>query len=129
MKKEEIYNLITNSAKKRFNYNTFEKTFLGEENVRDVTIEYNVPDKILWYMLMYLAMGDEPDIVADKIYNEILMSGFIFDVNALEKIIVDNVVSWKKEIGVLKMATDMLNSENASVEQVYQFVSKMLVKG
>ena len=127
---EEIYHLITNSAKNRFDYDAFEEYISGQdENVQCITTKYNFADKILWYMLMYLAMGEKPNIIASKIHCEILLSGLVLnDVSSLEKIIVDNVGNWEKEIEMLKMATEMLNSNFASVEQVYDLVSKVLSK-
>jgi len=117
---EEIYHLITNSAKTRFDYDSFEDTFSDQSNFAD---------KILWYMLMYLAMNEKPNIIAAKIQCEMMMSGLMLNnVSSLEKVIVDNIDNWSKEIGVIKMATDMLNSNFASVQQVYDFVAKTLEK-
>ncbi|KAA6337057.1 hypothetical protein EZS27_014831 [termite gut metagenome] len=100
MKEDEIYDLITNSAKRRFDYETFEKTFALPD------IDYNTAENILWLMLMHLAMGEKPSIVALHIHSQILLTGFMCkDISGIEKIISTNQNNWETEISTLKMAT------------------------
>jgi len=119
---EEIYHLITNSAKTRFDYDAFEELFIElNENVK-----VDVADKILWLIIMNLAGRDKPQIVALKIQSELLLTGFLAsEISAIEKIITDNIFNWSKEIGVLQMVTDMLNSNFAPVQDVYHFVIEL----
>lgn len=116
---EEIYHFITNSAKTRFDFDLFEESFLElNENVN-----VDVADKILWLIIMNLAAGDNPQIVALKIQNELLLAGFtISDFSDFEKMITDNTFFWSKEVGVLQMVTYMLNSNFAPVQEIYNFV-------
>jgi hypothetical protein len=127
VQKEQIYDLITNSAKTQFDYATFEKYF-SNINVNIQAFENaDIADKILWFILLYIAMGDKPNIIALKIRNELMMSGFIIEnISSLEKFVSENIDNWNKEVGILKMASDMLNSNFASLEQVYDLVSKTL---
>jgi hypothetical protein len=123
MKEEKIYNLITASAKTRFDYETFEKTFSLPIDDCDTS------DNMLWLILQYLAMGDKPNIVALKVQSQIMMTGFILEnISDLEEFISINQSQWTKEISTLKMATEMLNSNFASVEQVYDMATKILSK-
>jgi hypothetical protein len=127
VQEEQIYDLITNSAKMQFDYATFEKNFsIINESIQPYE-EKNIADKILWLTLLYIAMGDKPNIIALKIRNELMMSGFIIEnISSLEKFVSENIDNWNKEVGILKMASDMLNSNFASLEQVYDLVSKTL---
>ncbi len=129
IQEEQIYDLITNSAKTRFDYSAFEKTFWDPDEEPLSSIESDITDRILWLILQYLAMGEVPNIIALKIKNEIMMAGlFIEDISPIEKIITENTTNWKKEISVLNLATDMLNSNFASVAQVYDVVSRTLAR-
>ncbi|MDR2972021.1 MAG: hypothetical protein LBU83_08855 [Bacteroidales bacterium] len=116
---EEIYSLITNSAKEQFDYDSFEEFFLElNEN-----IDVDVADKILWLIIMNLAGGCSPQFIANKIQAELLLTGFfISDVSILEKIITDNLFNWSKAVGIQQIVTDLLNSDFAPVKEIYYFV-------
>lgn len=111
---EQIYDCITNSAKKRFDYQSFQDSL---DSYSDIS---------LFMILTHLANGDSPQIAALKLKSQFILAGYIIEESAIEKIILDNQDKWKKEIGVMKMATDMLYSGFASDMQVYDFVEKML---
>ena len=116
-----IYDLITDSAKTRFDYKAFETEFSLPD------MDLNVADKVLWQILMYLAMDDGPETIALKVRNDIILSGFFIpDTDGLSQLIINNQVNWKKEIEALKMATGMLNANFGSVEQIYNLVAKLL---
>ncbi len=121
IQEEDIYDLITDSAKTRFDYQSFEQNFALPD------VEINIADKTLWTILMYLAMGEKPNIVASKIKNEIMLLGFIIENKDIENVIINNQGNWEKEIGVLKMITDMLNSSFSTTEQIYAFAKKTLM--
>jgi hypothetical protein len=121
MTQENIYNLITNSAKIRFDYTEFEKMF---SLLRD--IDDSIADSMLFKILICLAEGNNPKVIALKMENEILLMGFCIQPDNFEKIISANQKNWEKEIIALKKASNMLNSNFASVIQVYDLVSKLL---
>ena len=116
-----IYDLITDSAKTRFDYKAFETEFSMPD------MDLNVADKVLWQILMYLAMDDQPETIALRVRNDIMLSGFfIRDTDTLAQLIINHRAGWKKEIEALKMATGMLNANFGSVEQVYRLVAELL---
>lgn len=117
---ERIYDKITQSAKKRFDYLTFEKGLNWPHS------DIDFADKILWMILVHLTNGEKPALIAARILGEMLTSGFDIDRKSIEEFIKDNENNWKLEIATLKMATDMLKSNLVSVEQVHAFVSRML---
>jgi len=122
IQEDDIYNMITDSAKTRFDYLSFEK------NLSIPDFDLNIADKILWTMLMYLAIGEKTNIIALKIKTDIMLSGFIIDEKVIENSIINNQNNWKNEIGVLKMTTDMLNTGFATKQQVYEIANIMLAE-
>jgi len=129
MEEIKIYDLITDSAKNKFDYESFVKDFtaITEINSSDIDIAEN----ILWIILNHLAAGKNPNIVALQINNQFLSMGFMLDkdgIAEIENLISRNIKNWEKEIGILKMITDMLNSNFCSVEQAYQLTEQLLLK-
>jgi hypothetical protein len=123
----KIYDLITDSAKKRFDYEGFENEFSNND------LGFTMGDNALWLILMNLAMGESPIMIAGKLNCELLMTGLYLDYGSidetimhLEAIISDNLKNWQKEIGILKMVTDMFNSNSVSVEHIYEMTARLL---
>jgi len=126
---EEIYCMITNSAKTRFDYDAFESDLLGEDEFMQTTVvKYDLADKLLWLMVLYLSGGYEPNIVAARINCDMMLAQMMIDVDSLEKLVLENLDNWKNEIKALRLATELLNSNMVPVEQVYDIVSKVLEK-
>jgi len=119
---EEIYQMITNSAKTNFDYGAFMDYF----STFDKKNKAFMADKMLWLVIKNLAAGDSPQMVASKIQNELLLTGFVMpDIGVFEKIITDNIANWREEIGVLQIITDMIRVNFAPVDQIYLFVSEL----
>jgi hypothetical protein len=113
-----IYNRITESAKKRFDYKNFESDFEG--------LPKNIPENLIFGVIAGYANGDTKETIAAKLLNEILMMGFI--INREE--FIDFVDNKKKlfglEIYVLQLSTSMLdNGDHPSdvLKSVNQFLN------
>ena len=127
MEETKIYDLITESAKKKFDYESFVKDFATITEIDSFDVD--IVENILWTILNHLAAGEKPNIVALQINNQFLLMGFMIDkvsIAEIENLISRNIKNWEKEIGTLKMITDMLNSNFCSVEQAYQMTEQLL---
>jgi hypothetical protein len=115
MQEKDIFDLIINSAKTRFDYATFEKAFSKK-----------LADDLLFRILVHLAKGDNPGVITANIEMILLTTqGQVFE-NA-NAFITDNADKWKREVDALNMSADMLNS-GFYLENVFDSVSKILSK-
>lgn len=99
---DTIFDQITDSAKKKFDYESFR---LGFEDLP----EY-VPENFLFGVISGYAIGDEEHLIRIKLHNEILMLGFIFELDAIEKFLIGKKELFSKEIFITGIAIDMLNN-------------------
>ena len=112
-----IFEKITNSAKVKFDYETFEAKF-GD-------IPATVPDMVLLEIICGFASDDSIEVVTAKALNQILMIGLFIESAKLQKVIEDIKPEIKIEIGIANMAINMLD-DGADPNAVLEFVNKML---
>jgi len=114
-------------CKEKFDYESFVKDFAAIAEIGSSDID--IVENILWTILNHLAVGEKPNRVALQINNQFLLLGFMLDkvgIAEIENLISRNIKNWEKEIGTLKMITNMLNSNFCSVEQAYQMTEQLL---
>jgi len=114
---EQIFNLITNSAKKRFDYDSFSK---GLENFD--------PDYIVFQIILSLASNESIELIIAKITSRFILSGYKLNENDLRDFIVQRKEDLGFEVLAIQMAGDSLNygSDPLAVYlQIEDFLSKM----
>lgn len=114
---ERIFNLIADSAKKRFDYNSLSEQ-IGDE----------AADNLLFQIMVSIAIRESKEIAAAKIFNQILLTGFIIDKDFLVRFIEQREKDLAMEILALQIAkTNLDNNANplAVYLQTEDFLSKM----
>lgn len=114
---ERIFNLITDSAKERFNFVSFSEK-IGDESA----------DSLLFQIMVSLAVGESKELIAAKITAQIMMMGFAMENDALLHFIEQREKDLAMEILALKMAkTNLDNNANpiAVYLQTEDFLAKM----
>jgi hypothetical protein len=113
----QIRSLIVNSAKTRFDYISFAEYFKE--------LNENIPEGILFQIIVNFADNEENEIIALKIMNSLIANGFLWEENQIFEFLSDKRVLLKIEISIAKMALDMLAANKEPI-QVLGFVSKIL---
>ncbi|TAG58427.1 MAG: hypothetical protein EAZ27_01550 [Cytophagales bacterium] len=95
-----IYDNITNSAKTKFDYSSFSEGF---DKIND-----NLADNLLFKTLVEFASRKEKKIIAHILFNQILLTGFIVELEDLNEFVNDKDDVLKLEIFLVEMANTML---------------------
>jgi len=95
--KDLIWNAITESAKRRFNFDAFEKLFATFGND-------HVAENVLFLVIAGLAAGDSPETIAAGINGHLILVGHTFSKDALLKFIADRRADLGIEIGAAETA-------------------------
>ncbi len=118
----KLYDAITDSAKKAagFDYNTFRSGF-------DLNDEYDeiMADNMIWFTINSLQIKTPKEIIAYELLNQFMAAGFSVDLDSLKTFVADKDVVFKKQIGIAKLATDMLN-DGVPEQAVYTNMIKLL---
>ena len=115
---ETIWDTITNSAKKRFDYKSLEEVFrkMGDGNVAE---------NILCKIIVGLASGETKEVLARQINTEIILLGYCIEEHYLEKLLEHKEEELKTEIPVAQFAHAMLSQGSHHVT-ILNEVLKML---
>ena len=103
-REDKIWDAITDSAKKRFDYQTVKNSFPTDEQNQEL-----IADNIVWKIINYLQVKKSKAELSATIFTDLLMLGFKVDKVWLDNFIDDKDEAFKIEISVSKLATDMLN--------------------
>jgi len=103
-----IWNTITESAKKRFDYDKFEKPFIDTDRT--------IAENILFNIIVEYANETNSEIITAKIFNDLLISGFNTDRNEFEIFIDSLKTILKVEIFTVRIANDMMQKGIDEVE-------------
>lgn len=98
---EKIWNTITDSAKRKFDYSSFKKDFPFD------------PDNVIFKVIVGLVNKKEKEELIAELHIEMLMTGFIWKKNDIEKFIDGKESLFKTEIFATQLAFDMLQKGNA----------------
>lgn len=114
-----IWDLITEKAKAKFDYAKFENHFkeiycndeksLNEQDLDDENTE-NIAENILFLIIASLASGHDKSIISAKIFNEIILTGFVWEIEKIEKFIEDKEELFYSEIYCFNLAMSMLEN-------------------
>lgn len=119
-----IWNLITESAKSKFDYAKFENHF-GEiydndeidkdkKDLDEVDLDLdsigNIAENILFIIIASLASGQDKSIISGKIFNEIILTGFVWEIEKIENFIEDKEELFHSEIYCFNLAMSMLDN-------------------
>ncbi len=99
----EIWNAITDSAKKKFDYSSFKETFPFD------------PDMVIFTIIISLGTNKSEEIITLDLFNQMLMTGFIWDKGEISNFIKDKKTLFKHEIYAAQLANDMLSKGNKPV--------------
>jgi hypothetical protein len=99
---EEIWNAVTDSAKKRFDYPTFAKEF--DE------IDTSISENILFTTIVNFASGESKESTASKLFSQILMTGYLWEKSDIDSFVKDKEDLFKLEIYLTELATSMLEN-------------------
>lgn len=98
MTEDDIWNTITDSAKKRFDYSALEEE-----------MPYGA-DTFLFQIVMGLAFEESKDIAALKVMNNFLVSGVVIKKDEILQFMADNKSALGLEILASQIAGDMFNN-------------------
>ncbi len=115
-----IWTTITNSAKRRFNYSEFRDGFPLDEETNEI-----MADNVVWMIINGFQIDKSSEIITAELFNQILLTGLILKKEELTAFVLDKKDLFKTEIGISRLATDMLNN-GSDVESVYLVVTKLL---
>jgi hypothetical protein len=97
---ELIFETILGSAKKKFDFDTFQSGFHE--------IGSNLAENILAKTLKGFASGQKPEIISAELFNEVLMLGIEWDKGEIAKFVADKEKTLSLEIYASKLAMSML---------------------
>ncbi len=94
----EIWDYITNSAKRRFDYSTLEEQFSFDSDWADI---------ILWDVIVGFAGGKKKDIIALEIHTKLIGPQVNWEVKNILQFLDDKEKLFQLEILASRMATEM----------------------
>lgn len=97
-----IWDAITNSAKKRFDYDEFKAAFSELDND-------NAPENILFKTIVGYVEGKSKEEIADEINNELLPLGCRFPDSDLQDFLSNKAIELGREIHATKIASTLLD--------------------
>jgi hypothetical protein len=110
-----IWDAITNSAKKRFDYASFNKEFPF------------VSDAIILKIVVDLASSKNKDTITTQVYDEVFTTtGEYWNTNQINLFISDKDEVFKREIFAVKRAGNMMY-EGSEPEDIYYEISKFIL--
>lgn len=116
---ETILDAITNSAKKRFDYEGYEAGFL---NLADGK---NMADKMLFMIIVGFVAGKSDEHISRELISKMVVMGLGLDETWLAEFLNDKRRGFKAEIRAMKYAHTMLELQDSPAEVLSQ-VTKML---
>ena len=110
---EKIWDYITDNTKEKFVYENFRESFPIN------------PDNFIFKIIVGYASGENADLIAAELSNEMAMIGFKMRQADLLLFVQDKEKLFQNEISAAKLASDML-SNGTNPATVLQFVTKIL---
>jgi|GEM_PF-2137155 len=112
---ETIWSAITNSAKRRFDYASFEKEFSF------------VHDAVLLHIIIDIGSRRTADEIANRAYDEVLRtSGQHWDILQIKQFIEGKELVFKREIYAAGLFGNLMHEGN-ELEDIYYEVSKFIL--
>jgi len=103
--KDLIWSVIIESAKTRFDYSAFEKEFkvFGKKGAK------NFAENFLIMALSGFASKEAKDIMTLKLFNEMLLTGYIWEKAEIQKFLTEKEKLLSLEIYVTQLANSLLD--------------------
>jgi len=114
-----IWDRITESAMSKFDFAAF------QEEVAGVTGEENVAENIVFMTIVGFASGKDDNSVAESIYNQIILSGFVWEFPVIEQFVSGKKEIFKLEIYATNLAYSLLE-ETKDTSIVLTAVNQLL---
>ena len=114
-----IWDLITENAKTKFDYAKFENNFrevydnveiVEDKKNSDGKSTGNIAENILFLIIASLASEQDKRIISSKIFNEIILTGFVWEIENIENFIEDKQELFRSEIYCFNLAMAMLDN-------------------
>ena len=99
-----IWNAITNSAKRKFDYSDFEKQF--------IEINENMADNILFQVIIGFASKKSSEVISSGLFNQMLMTGFIWKLEDIKDFVAGKDKLFSIEIYASQLANSLLDDGN-----------------
>jgi|JI6StandDraft_1071083.scaffolds.fasta_scaffold427488_1 hypothetical protein len=99
-----VWNAITDSAKKKFDYSSFEEQFID--------VDENLADNLLFKIIIGFASKKTDEIISLELFNEMMMIGFIWKLEDIQDFIKDKDKVLKSEIYSSQLAGSLLEDGN-----------------
>ena len=95
-----VWDAITNSAKSKFDYSSFENQFkeVGE----------NIADNILFKIIIGYASKKTSEILSEELIGDMMMLGYLWEINELKDFLRNKENLFKTEIFACQMAANLL---------------------
>lgn len=114
---ELVWDAITQSAKRRFDFAEFEESF-SEINSR-------IPDNFLFQIIIGFASGKDKKQISAEVWNELLILGLVCPREQIDQFVEDKNELLKVEIYAANLASTMLsNGDDPSI--VLMSISQLL---
>ena len=119
LREQKIYDFITNSAKRRFNYKDFEKQLSNMAGDK-------APENLLWEVICHLHANHHPAENQSNIFMQLAMLGVMMEQKDILDFIVVRHKDYALEIIAVQVATDNLNNgfpPDVVLQQTRDFLS------
>lgn len=101
---ELIWNIITDSAKRKFDYDSFEKQF--------IEIDESLADNILFKVIIGFASNKTSERISLELFNEMMLIGFMWKLEDIQSFVNDKDKILKLEIYSSQLASSLLQDGN-----------------
>ena len=101
---EQLWDKITESAKRKFDFDSLLAKFPFEGKSRIV-----IADNMLWKIIHYLAFGKSAKVLGMEFFNEFVMLGIHWKQEDIDVFLSDKKTLFAKEIFATKTITQLLN--------------------
>jgi len=95
-----VWNRITNSARKKFDFILFEKSFSD--------INENIAENIVFQVILGYASNKTGEIISLEIFNQILLMGFKWNLDDIKEFVFEKKKLFEIEIFTTQLAISML---------------------
>ena len=99
-----VWNAITDSAKRRFDYKSFAEDF---NEIND-----NIADNLLFKIIVGFVEKKESKIISLELFNDMMMTGFIWKLEDIQSFVEGKDKVFGMEILASRIAVDLLQNGN-----------------
>ena len=112
-----VWNTITNSAKRRFDYKDFSEGFNDSNE--------NVADNLLFKIIVGFVENKSSKIISLELFSSLMIHGLIWELKEIESFVEGKEKVFKIEIFATKIAIDLLQDGN-NPESVVMAIGQLL---